>query len=328
LILGLLLFLVPASLPAQGAGVLLNEGVRAYTDLDFAAAAQLLRRALDPQARPPLSAPDRLRALMYLGAALLFRDEQDQAVTAFRTLVTSAPRFRPDTLVFPPRVAQAFAEVLQTTKAVGLTPPTEVRFTAGSAGLVTWAYATSRHQIDARIAAADGAVAGLYRGVIQDSVELSWSGLDSSGSVVAPGRYALVVTSFLGPDQVLRSVRVPLDLTVRAADTLPWPPEPMPRRSGWNLGVLLPGLGLGAALAGPAAAGVGGAEGVRIGLGLSVVAVSLAIAKPQTSPASARTLENWRSRLKLVQQENERRAGHPTILIRTGAPERREGPPE
>ncbi len=176
--------------------MLLSEGIRAYTDLDFAAAAQLLRRALDPADSARLSPSDRLRALMYLGAANVFREDHDEAVAVFRTLVLADPRLRPDSLVFPPRVAQTFAEVLQTTKAVGLVAPEEARFPAGSQGLAVRAYATSRHRIEAQVTAARGnAVATLYRGPIADSVTLAWDGLDSTGTRVAPGRYDLIVTS-------------------------------------------------------------------------------------------------------------------------------------
>ena len=60
----LTLALAPRPAAAQDANVLLSEGVRAYQGLDFAAASQLLRRALDPGDSAALAQPDRLRALL------------------------------------------------------------------------------------------------------------------------------------------------------------------------------------------------------------------------------------------------------------------------
>jgi len=96
----LLLSLTPVAAAVQTANVLLTEGIRAYRDLEFAAAAQLLRRALEPTDSRGLPPADRLRALMYLGAAGIFREERDQAAATFRTLVLADPRFRPDSLVW------------------------------------------------------------------------------------------------------------------------------------------------------------------------------------------------------------------------------------
>lgn len=325
----LLLLLLPAPAAAQAANVLLAEGLRAYTGLDFAAAAQLLRRALEPTDRVALAPADRLRALMYLGAANVFRDERDQAVAAFRTLVLADPRFRPDSLVFPPRISQAFSEVLQTTKAVGLVAPPEARFAAGSKGLEVHAYATSRHRIEARLTSQrGGTVATLYRGQIADSVTLSWNGLDSTGTAVAPGRYDLVVSSSLAPDQILRSVRLPLEISLHPTDTLPWPERPPrpPRR--WDSRFLVPGAVLGVGFALPAALGVGGARTARITLGVAFGTIGLVGGWPRSPAVTTSAAAEWRSRLRAARQENQRRRNRPAIVIRTGTPEPREGPPE
>jgi hypothetical protein len=49
--------------------------------------------------------------------------EQNQAAETFRGLVLANPRYRPDELVFPPRVTRVYGEVLQTTKAVDVEAP-------------------------------------------------------------------------------------------------------------------------------------------------------------------------------------------------------------
>lgn len=325
----LLLSFTPVAAAAQTANVLLTEGIRAYRDLEFAAAAQLLRRALEPTDSRGLPPADRLRALMYLGAAGIFREERDQAAATFRTLVLADPRFRPDSLVFPPRVTQVFDEVLQTTKAIALTAPREARLRAGDEGFALRAYATSRHRIEARITSAQGAaIATLYRGQITDSVVLAWNGLDSAGTVVPQGRYSVVVASSLAPDQILRSVRLPLDISVRAVDTLPWPPAPAVPGATWDLRFLVPGAVLGAGFAVPAALGVGGAKGARITLGLTFGTIGIIGGRrPAAGPAAGADAE-WRARVATVRQENQRRRNRPEMVIRTGPPEFREGPTE
>ncbi len=323
----LLLSLTPVPAPAQTASVLLAEGMRAYRDLEFAAAAQLLRRALEPADTRGLSSADRLRAFVYLGAALIFGEARDQAVATFRTLVLTDPRFRPDSLVFPPRVTQVFDDVLQTTKAVALAAPREARLRAGDERFTVRAYATSRHHVEARIMSRQGStITTLYRGLITDSVVLGWNGLDSAGNAVPEGRYTVVVASSLTPDQVLRSVRLPLGISVRAVDTLPWPTAPEVGSAGWDLRFLLPGAVLGVGFAVPAALGVGGAKGPRIALGLTFGTIGLVAGRPRTTAPSTEAEADWRASVSRVRQENARRRGRPEIVIRTGPPEFREGP--
>jgi len=313
----------PAVAAAQVANVLLSEGIRAYQGLDFAAAAQLLRRALETDESLP--AADRHRALMYLGAAEVFREEHSDAVDAFRTLLLQDPRFRPDTLIFPPRVTQVYREVLETTKAIALEAPAAARFRARAETFAVRAYATSSHQIHARIETMGGALlTELYRGPIADSLTLSWNGLDAAGTVAETGSYRLVVTSLLLPDQVLRSVSLPLEVQLEPADTTLWPAAADIPRAGWNMRLLIPGLMLGAGFAVPAALGAGGAQGPRIALGLSFAVagvIGAAHGAGHVSPADERA---WRNRLVTVRAENALRRREPMITLHTGAPSRAE----
>ena len=321
------LCLTPVAASAQAFEGLLTEGTRAYRDLEFAAAAQLLRRALEPPGG--LSPADRARALMYLGAAEVFGEERDQAVAAFRTLVLADPRYRPDSLVFPPRVTGIFYEVLQTTKAIAVAAPRETRLQVGEGQFTVRAYATSRHRMEARITSAQGdPVAILHRGQVTDSVVMAWNGLDSAGAVVPAGQYTLVVTSSLAPDQVLRSVHLPIQITQPAVDTIAWPAPPPSTGGGWDLRVLVPGAVVGAGLMVPAALGAGGARGFRITLGLAVGTAGIIAGRRPTSGPSAGSEADWRARVASVREENRRRRNAPALVIRTGAPEFREGPIE
>jgi hypothetical protein len=322
----LVLSLAPVVAAAQASGMLLTEGIKAYRDLHFAAAGELLQRALGGTGSRALSPAERLQALMFLGASREFREGRNGAVAPFRTLVLTDPRFRPDSLVFPPRVTQVFAEVLGTTKAVALLAPSQSRFAAGTESFTVRAYASSRQDIDARVALSDGVpIATLFQGTITDSLVLSWNGQDSAGAVARPGRYQLVVVSLLGPDQILRSVRLPLDLRVAALDTTPWPRRPDRFASGWDPRFLLPGAVLGAGLAVPALLGQGSARGPRIAVGLTLATIGIVGGRAGGGTTTGLTRAQWERRVAAVQQENARRRGRDVILIRAGAPERSEG---
>ena len=325
----LILAIAPLPAAAQTANVLLAEGLRAYQGLDFAAAAELLHRSLEPEDSVPLAPPDRLRALMYLGAADLLRENRDHAVATFRTLLLTDPRYRPDSLVFSPKITQVFAGVLETIKAVGLAAPPEARFPAGEGSLDVRAYATSRHSIEALVSSARGnAVVTLYRGEITDSLTLAWNGLDSTGRTLPSGPYRLVVTSSLAPDQALRYVSLPLELSTTPVDTLPWPAAPLPARSRWDLRFLVPGGLLGTALALPAALGAGGAKGLRISAGLVVATAAVIAGRPHASAPDRQAQSEWRGQMRATRQENQRRRAHPEIVIRCGRADPREGAPQ
>lgn len=267
---------------------------------------------------------------MYLGASALFRGERTEAVTSFRTLVLENPRLRPDSLVFPPRVTQVFSEVLQTTKAVAVTAePSRQSFTAGAGAFVARVYASSSHRIVASLLSPSGReMRPLYDGRIADSLTITWSGLDDTGAA-APGRYHLQVASLVTEDTVLRRVRLPLEVAVEPADTLPWPEAPSPgRRGGPDLRYLIPGVVVGGALALPALFGSVSAEGIRITLGVAVGALGVAGALQSRGPsdaAQAATEAEWNRQVQEVTQENRRRRARPRIVVQAGAVERLEG---
>jgi len=122
----LLLFLA-APLGAQGnsASNTMAQAVRAYQDLEFDAAARLLRRVLAPPVAAQLKDAERARALMYLGAAEHYRGRPDSAIAVFRRLVALAPDQRPDTLIFPPEVTRLYDGVRAggATTIVAVAPP-------------------------------------------------------------------------------------------------------------------------------------------------------------------------------------------------------------
>src|SRR5438552_16836032 len=100
----LALLLAAPTLAAQhgSASEVMTSAVRAYRDLDFTAAALLLRRVLTPPLASELDDSTRARALTYLAAAAHYRARPESAIAVFRLLVVLATRQRPPTLSFPP----------------------------------------------------------------------------------------------------------------------------------------------------------------------------------------------------------------------------------
>lgn len=314
--------LVPTPGAAQVAGVLLSEGITAYNDLEFAAAAQLFRRALAPEARPPLADTDRRRALMYLGAAELLGGDRSRAVEAFRSLLLENPRFRPDSLLFPPRVTQVVEEVAQTTKAVAVEAPREHGFIAGERTFTIRVHATSPHLVRAGVWREGAMRRSIYEGPIIDSLVLVWDGLGGDGAAVGSGDYVLEVASMVTSGSVLRAVRVPLAIRAQPRDTLPWPQAlPQPGKP-IDIRFLVPGVALGAALALPALLGDVSGEGTRITLGVALFGVGVAGAFLASRPPQPGVDQQ---RLSEVHRENARRRTHPRLVVRAGPPRRVEG---
>jgi len=106
-----LLLATPLRAQNDSASQVMNGAVRAYRDLEFDAAARMLRRVLTPPLAIGLDDSGRARALTYLGAAEHYRGRQDSAIAVFRRLVALAPRHRPDTLIFPPEITRLYDAV-------------------------------------------------------------------------------------------------------------------------------------------------------------------------------------------------------------------------
>ena len=327
------LLLSPLSLNGQTAKVLLTEGIAAHGDLEFVAAARLLTRALNSDLKPPLSGADRDRALMYLGSAQVNQTEREGAATAFRTLVIGNPRYRPDTLVFPPPVTQLFAEVVQTTKVVSVEMPDQQTLVAGARDIPIRVYASSAHQITAAVFGPAGdTVAALFDGPIADSLKLSWNGLTADRKPPPSGTYRLDVASKLSATTVVRSVRIPLEIqTTAILDSTPPVPPPseslfLPERGPArpSLALLAPGAALGLVIMIPR--GLGGARFVFGGALMAGGVAGFFLRKPgQPIPdniaANERVRRDWSRRTEAAREQARQRGGH-RLVIRAGQPER------
>ncbi len=221
---------------AQSASELLGQGIRAYQSLELDAAAQLLRQALAPRG-DTLPIPDRLRAMMYLFAAEYLREHRDSATVLARRMVRLEPLYAPDQLVFPPDIVGALEEVRRDLKVVVARAGSPATFVPRRESFRVTLLASSAHQVDASITRDGGEVhRTLYRGVIEDTLELTWDGLDAQGADTPSGRYALMVSSRDNRGRLLRVLRRPLDFTAtepaRTAVADPGEPgAPLARRS-------------------------------------------------------------------------------------------------
>lgn len=340
LLLGLFL-LHPAAARAQAPAALLQEGVSAYNDLEFGLASRILRRAAESDAEPPLTAGERERALMYLGATEVLRNQRNEAVQIFRDLVLHNPRYRPDRLVFPPRVTRVYDEALRTTKAVVVEVPAEQVLVAGSSRWRIRLWVSSGHHVTVRIRDQSGrSIRRLYNGQLADSVVLTWNGLAASGSAPSAGRYVLEATSMVTADTPIRSVRVPLrfrDAPLRTLSTPVPPPDslllPEKRSVTPGLAFLIPATVIGAALILPALGSDSENREVRIAVGGAVTIAGLVgfiLQKPgKPIPENIAYNDSVRTdytrRLQQVQTENVRREDLSRFLVTAGAPQRVEG---
>jgi hypothetical protein len=317
-----------------------GEGIRAYKNLEFDLAARRLRGALAgaheqaTQATPASQAT----ALVYLGAADLFRGRRDSASAVFRRLITLDPAYQPDRLIFPPEVTGLFDRVRQETKVLAVSVPRDTEVAVGEGSYAVRLVASSFQMVDVTLLNADGApFRPLYTGPVGDSLRVSWDGLDAAGGVPTVERVVLRVASRTQLGALVAIRQVPLHLRVVPADTLPAPPPPagaqlLPERASGGAAVraLLGGvLVSGAVVALPAlVGGRGGPTAPRVAvagtIGLASVVGYILHRPGRTLPANVRANEaarrEWQERAAGVAAENARRLRQPRLAIRAGEP--------
>lgn len=242
----------PAS--AQGARRAASDvtaAIRAYEELEYARAIQLLRHLLatDPGA---LTADARSEAETYLGAAEILSGRADSGARVFARLLHRDPRVRPDALVFPPEVTSVFEGVRREVRAVVAVVPEQAVVAGPDTAWPILMIASAPHTVRAVIRTEDGTVARvLYTGLMGDSLLLSWDGLDTAGVAVSSGSYRLVVASLDARATTEREYHLPFQLHARPADTLQHPSPPVPRPERGAVGPTVEALvgGFGGALA-------------------------------------------------------------------------------
>lgn len=328
---------------AQSAEELVEQAVRAYGDLALDDAAWLARRALNMSAGNALPESEQERALMFLGATEVLRNNADSAGAAFRRLILLEPRYQPDELIFPPDVTTIFETVRQQTKTVDLRVPRETDMRLGAERFSAWTYASSPHEVRVEITYDDGRLARtLYTGPIGDSLRLQWDARDASGRAVESGRFLLNVASRDPGGQMIRLTRLPLEVDVRLRDTIPHPFPPadsllLPEM--WDgkpsLEALVGGLSVGmAVLLLPAAvapeADISGGR-LAVAGAVSIAGIVGFVTRRPGQPIRQNVVANdllrqsWRDSVEVVVQRNAQLRGDVRIRIRAGNPVRIEG---
>jgi hypothetical protein len=337
-VLALGLGAAPTALRAQSADSLLATGVRAYKNLEFDLAAWVLRRDVAQLTTAGAAVSERAAALVYLGAADLFRGRRDSATAVFRRLVMLDPRYRPDRLVFPPEVTSLFDGVRQQTKTVTIEVPRDTTIAPGPGAYDIWVIASSYQTVEVTLRAEDGMpVRPLYLGPIGDSLKVEWDGLDGAGRPPVATRMLLRAASRAPTGELGGIVQVPLDLRLYRPDTLPWPAQPadgqlLPERarSDGARRALVGGVVLSGAVAALPAlvGGTGTSSGPRM-----AVAGTIGIAgllgyvlhrpgRPLTANVRANQAvrDGWQRRVATTTAENARRRRDVHVVVRAGEP--------
>jgi hypothetical protein len=328
-----LLLATPLRAQNSSANDVMTGAVRAYRDLDFDAAATMLRRALAPPLASGLDESGRALALTYLAATEHYRAQPDSALAVFRRLVVLAPRHRPDTLVFPPEITRLYDAVRNSTKVVAVRVPADTEFNVAEGGrLVAWLYPSTPHDVTVAVSGEDGRPRRIvYAGPIRDSLDVHWDGRDSNGAYATAERLWLTVVS---PGS--REVRVPLRVDVTIPDTLPHPSplsasDVLPERSRGRTGLRsLGGAALLAAgaLALPSLVAPGErASGTRFAVAgaLGVSGLVGYLSRPAGTPLPENAAINqtrrdaWRRQVDAVTRENAERLRAGRVHIQSGS---------
>lgn len=333
--------LVPGVARAQSASALLDQGVRAYSVREYDGGAWLLRRALAVEGANALSNAEAARALVYLTATEVARNQRDSALVAARRLIVLDPRYRPDERTFPPQVIAVYQEARRSAPSVSIRASGDTAIRPGSEAFVVRLGSSTSPEVSAAVTNADGRVVRtLFTGTLRDSVDLRWNGLDASGNPPPPGRYAIIVSPRRGGATASGggwTLRLPLELARPSVDTTPLPPGPpdslfRPERGNTSGAVraLVPGVVAGVAivLIPKLVATDERASNARLVVGGAVtiagVAAFLSKRPGQRIPANERynrnLRENWQRNVAEISRRNADRQRQSRLIIRPGAP--------
>ena len=332
LVVALVALVCPRGAAAQSGAELVAQGRTAYRALDYAAATALLRRALAAREADAVTDTARASAYIYLGAAELLRGRTREAHAAFRQALATHPAHRPDTLIFPPNVTNAFDDARRGTTYVRLTAPGDTTIQPGRDRFPVVLHASAPHEVTVALLRHDGATARLlYTGPVRDSLTVRWDGRDETGDPLT-GALAVQVASPTGAGEQ-RVVRLPIDVRVTEPDTLPHPTRPAAeqpvrargfdwRRFGPLAGGLVTGVAVVALPSLVAHDGSGEptryAVGVALGLGGVIGFLSRGSERPKDlSPDQL--LAAWREDLERIRAENARRLRDRDLRVRAGA---------
>jgi hypothetical protein len=333
--------LAPAQARAQSANALLDQGVRAYSVGEYDGGAWLLRRALAAEGADALSNAGTARALLYLTATEVARNQRDSALAAARRLILLDPRYRPDES-FPQAVAAVYQEARRTAPSVSIRASGDTAIRPGAETFVVRLGSSTSPEVTANVTNAEGRVVRtIFSGTIRDSVDVRWNGLDGSGRVPDAGRYVIVVTprERRGGTAAAGSwtLRLPIELARPEVDTTPLPAAPpdslfRPERgnSSAAMRALIPGVVAGAAIVVlPKVVATGeDASSARLIVGGAVTIAGIAAffshhpgqRLPANEQYNRNLRETWQRNSQEIARRNADRMKQSRMIIRPGAP--------
>ena len=335
------LCVVAARAHAQTATQMLEQGIRAYTVHEYEGGVYLLRRALSENGANALGTTDAARALMYLTATEVARNQRDSALAAAKRLVVLDARYRPDPRSFPAEVLAVYQEARRAAPTVSIRAFGDTAIKAGSEAFVVRLGATTSPEIVAAVTNPDGRVLRtLYSGSFRDSIDVRWNGLDAAGSTPPDGRYLIVVQPTARERRSSGdnwTLRLPLELTRPAVDTTPLPPAPpdsvlRPERGDMRgaMRALIPGVAAGAAIAilPMVVASEDHASSARLFVGGTVAIAGVAAflshhpgrAIPANQQYNRHLRDTWRRNAAEIARRNADRVRGAKLIIRPGAP--------
>jgi hypothetical protein len=326
-----LLTLVVWSASAQQPRALLEEARQAFMVIELDQSRALALRVLN--AGNAATVTERASALMLLGTIAVLQNRPGESQERFLALLTLLPTFTPDTLITPSEPLQAFRRARESVKATVVDAPSVQRGVGMGTPFRATVRVSSLHHVTVVILDAAGdTVDVLWSAPVAEAAAVTWNPRAVDGTVT-------LVSASLVQNRVLREVRIPLELTVHAADTLALPVPPQlaavvssgPR----NWRPLAAGLGAAAAvLLAPIALGSeAGAPArllVSVGLGAGgVVAYWRSATKgdAEVAAANARARAVWEQERRERIEENLRRRAQVTVDVRASAATRVERTP-
>jgi hypothetical protein len=316
----------PQPAPAQSPDRALEQGIRAYRELEMESAGWLLRQAL---ASDQLTTRQRLTGLGYLGAAEFYRDRLDSAYAAYARLIRIEPYHQLDPLIFGPDVQAIFAEARQRTPMAEVSA-SRTSFAPGTAGLPVHLRVNTPHVVVVTAEAVDGTVLDtVFRERVRDRATAYWSASGPPGVRPPVGGFVLGIASLDARGRVSRRVTLPVNVTRSPENPLavPAPPVLLPERRPAGPAYIRLGVGVAAATAAYFITGaVTDSKGPQIALtvafaGAGVIGfweVRPGKPLPDNVVANEVARQAWEARVAQVQHENQRRADGGTVTIDVG----------
>jgi hypothetical protein len=216
-----------------------ERGITAYRELEFELAITQLHRALELAASAGAPEMSRAELLAYVGAAQVHLRRPSAAARAFQDALRLAPRFRIDTVTFPPAVTEAFEAARRRTAFVAAESAPDTTLVLGEDEASFRIYTSA--PVSLRVDVCDAMARCprlLFQGTVTDSVIVRWNGTGRDHETPLEGALELRVRPAASNG---REVSLPMMVTAWSDPVDPSAPAGAPQgsRRGLVTGVLI-----------------------------------------------------------------------------------------